>query len=141
LISGILIVSESGDQAGGIMKMRISSKKKTKNKTTKKQQTNNGIKKQYLKSRPMCKVTFRLPKEAAPEAATVAIAGDFNNWNAELTKMKKLKNGDFTRTVELPCEGEFKFRYLIDSSRWENDWCADKYVPNGLGEDDSVVIV
>jgi 1,4-alpha-glucan branching enzyme len=121
--------------------MRLSSKKKTAKSKTKKQSANKGIKKQYLKSRPMCKVTFKLPKEAVPDAVTVAIAGDFNNWNADQTKMKKLKNGDFTQTVELPCEGEFKFRYLIDSSRWENDWSADKYVPNGLGEDDSVVIV
>jgi 1,4-alpha-glucan branching enzyme len=121
--------------------MRLSSKKKTEKKTIKKQSVNNGIKKQYLKSRPMCKVTFRLPKAAAPDAATVAIAGDFNNWNKDQTKMKKLKNGDFTQTVELPYKGEYKFRYLIDSSRWENDWSADKYVSNGLGEDDSVVIV
>jgi hypothetical protein len=101
----------------------------------------NGIKKQYLKSKPVCKVTFRLPKDAAPGARTVSIAGDFNNWNITQSQMKKLSGGDFTLTVELPCNREYSFRYLIDAQKWENDWCADKYIPNEYGEDNSVVIV
>ncbi len=102
---------------------------------------NTGIEKQYLKSRPVCKVTFRLPKEAAPEAQSVTIVGEFNNWDATETPMKKFKNGDFTITLELPCNREYRFRYLIDGNRWENDWCADMYVPNAYGCDDSVVII
>lgn len=103
--------------------------------------TASGLKKLYLKSGAICKVTFRLPKMAAPEAKSVAIAGDFNNWNSSRTLMKKLKNGDFTATLELPCKKEYRFRYLIDNQRWENDWTADKYLPNDYGSDDSVVVV
>ena len=33
--------------------------------------------KKYLKSKPICKVTFTVP---ASEASTVAVAGDFNNF-------------------------------------------------------------
>ena len=99
------------------------------------------IKKQYLKSAPQCKVTFRLPKEAAPDAKSVAVAGDFNNWNVVEHPMKKLKNGDFKVTLSLSCNREYKFKYLIDANRWENDWFADKYIPNGYGSDDSVVVV
>jgi len=99
------------------------------------------LKKQYMKSNPVCKVTFRLPREAAPGANTVSIVGEFNNWDMTEHAMKKLKNGDFTATVELPCNKEFRFRYLIDSCRWENDWFADKYLPNEYGSDDSVVAV
>jgi len=102
---------------------------------------NKGIKKQYLKSRPVCRVTFRLPKEAAPEAHIVTIAGDFNNWNTVETQMKRLKNGDLKVTLELPRNREYRFRYLIDANRWENDWFADKYTPNPYGCDDSVVVV
>ena len=54
--------------------------------------------------------------------------------------MTRLKSGDFKLTLELPCNKEFKFRYLIDDNRWENDWFADKYIPNEHGSDDSVVI-
>ena len=102
---------------------------------------NGGIKKEYLKSRPGCKVTFRLPKDAAPQAQKVNIAGDFNNWDKDHTTMKQLKNGDFTITLELEKGREYRFRYLIDNRRWENDWFADKYVPNLFGGDDSVVVV
>lgn len=101
----------------------------------------NGLKKQYLKSNPVCKVTFRLPKDAAPNAGMVTIVGDFNDWNLTETPMSKLKNGDFKATLELACNREYKFRYLIDSKHWENDWCADKYIPNEHGTDDSVVVV
>jgi 1,4-alpha-glucan branching enzyme len=100
-----------------------------------------GIKKQYLKSKSLCKVTFKLPKEAAPDAQTVNIVGDFNRWNKEETPMKRLKNGDFTVTLELETGREYKFKYLIDDIRWENDWHADRYEPNVYGTDDSVVVV
>jgi len=100
-----------------------------------------GPKKLYIKAGKACKVTFRLPKEAAPDARMVTVVGDFNNWNLTETKMKKLKNGDFTTTLELPSNREYRFKYLIDASRWENDWCADKYVRNRYGSDDSVVII
>jgi hypothetical protein len=100
-----------------------------------------GIKKQYLKSNGSCNVTFRLPKEAAPDAQVVTIVGDFNNWNFTENQMKKLKNGDFNATLKLHRDNEYRFRYFIDNNLWENDWCADKYVPNTFGSDDSLVIV
>jgi 1,4-alpha-glucan branching enzyme len=99
------------------------------------------LRKQYLKSGSKCKVTFRLPKEAALDANVVTIVGDFNNWDHNGTRMRKLKSGDFTCTLELPCKREYRFKYLIDSTRWENDWNADKYIPNVFGTDDSVVVI
>jgi 1,4-alpha-glucan branching enzyme len=80
-------------------------------------------------SKSTSKVTFRLSKEAAPGARTVSVVGDFNKWNIAEKKMKKLKNGDFTLTLELPCDREFSFRYLIDTDQWEKDWFADKHIP------------
>jgi len=115
-------------------------KVKTKSKTTH-STVIEGLKKQYLKAKHMCKVTFRLPKDAAPEAETVTLVGDFNDWSQQETPMQKLKSGDFKLTLDLQCDREYRFKYLIDSSRWENDWCADKYAPNDHGSDDSVVIV
>ncbi len=111
-------------------------KKKTKKKTDLK-----SLRKQYLISNNICKVTFRLPKEAANGAQMVTIVGDFNKWNLTENKMKKLKSGDFTLTLNLPCNREYRFRYLIDANKWENDWFANKYVPNDFGTEDSVVVV
>ena len=99
-----------------------------------------GLKKQYITSSNLCKVTFRLPKDVAHNAKTATVVGDFNNWNPTKNKMKKLKNGDFTLTLDLPCNREYSFRYLVDTGHWENDWFADKYIPNDSGTEDSAVI-
>ena len=99
------------------------------------------IKKQYLKTKSVCRVTFRLPAGAAPEAQHVFIVGDFNNWNLHATPMKKLQNGSFTVTLDLEPGREYKFRYLIDDVTWENDWNADKYVKSPFGDSDNSVVV
>ena len=99
------------------------------------------IKKTYFKSRNACKVTFRVLKEAVPDAQQVCIAGDFNEWNILANPMKRLKNSDFTTQIELKPGGDYQFRYHIDGIRWENDWQADKYVPNPFGDDDNSVVV
>lgn len=98
-----------------------------------------GIKKEHIKTRNICKVTFKLPAEAAFKASSVTVVGDFNNWNKEVTPLEKLEGGDFAVTVELDAGQEYSFRYLIDGQRWENDWHADKYVKSPYGAEDSVV--
>ncbi|MBI5666196.1 MAG: PilZ domain-containing protein [Nitrospirae bacterium] len=99
-----------------------------------------GLAKQYLKN-GKCKVTFRLPQAAAMDAQTVVIAGDFNNWDTAASPMTQLKNGDFKITLSLDAGRDYRFRYLIDGSRWENDWSADRYERNDYGADDSVVVL
>jgi len=100
-----------------------------------------GIAKKFLKTRPLCKVTFTLPKEAAPEAETVCVMGEFNNWSRDATPMKRRTNGDFVASLDLETGRSYRFRYLIDGWRFENDWQADRYEPNPYGGEDSVVDV
>ena len=98
------------------------------------------IKKQYLKSKPVCKVTFRVGKDAAKSANKIFLVGDFNQWDNKATPMKKLKSGDFTQTIELDAsKPEYQFRYFNDQGIWENDFEADKYIANGIDGDNSVV--
>ena len=100
------------------------------------------VKKQYLKSKPVCKVTFKLTKEDALGAKNVNIVGEFNNWSTKRTPMTRLKNGSFSLTVELEKNRDYQFRYLIDDQLWVNDPAADKYVPSGFaGSDNSVVVI
>ncbi len=100
------------------------------------------LKKTYLKSRNACKVTFRLAWEAAYDAKQVCIVGEFNDWNPTATRMKKLKSGEFSVTLELEPGREYQYRYLIDNTRWENDWGADRYEVSPFGDcENSVVIV
>ncbi|MBC2711550.1 MAG: isoamylase early set domain-containing protein [Desulfosarcina sp.] len=100
------------------------------------------LKKQYLKTKDRCKVTFRLPKAAAPGAKTVYVVGEFNNWSTVVTPMRRLKSGEFTVIVELSPGKEYQFRYLIDQMTWENDWEADRYAKSDFGDcENSVVVV
>ncbi|QIA06348.1 isoamylase early set domain-containing protein [Draconibacterium halophilum] len=101
------------------------------------------IKKQYLKSKPECKVSFRVAKADVPNADTIKIVGEFNDWNKDVEPMKKLKNGDFTQTLNLETGKEYQFKYLIDNSVWENESEADKLAPNGIveGEFNSTLVL
>jgi 1,4-alpha-glucan branching enzyme len=99
------------------------------------------LQKRFLKSKPVCKVTFKLPKQVAGEAGAVCLVGEFNGWDTAATPMKKLKSGDFTVTLDLETGREYQFRYLIDGDRWQNDEAADRYVPSAYpGVDNSVVV-
>ena len=100
-----------------------------------------GLKKTYLKNRSACRVAFFLPGEAARGARKVAVVGDFNGWDRNANVMKKQKDGTFSLTLELPANRDYRFKYLIDDTQWENDWCADKYVKNEFGGEDSVIEV
>ena len=97
------------------------------------------MKKTYLKTGRSCRVTFQLPQEISAEK--VALCGEFNDWNAERNPMKKRKDGNFSTTISLAPGKSYRFRYLLDGIRWENDWNADEYVLNEFGSEDSVVIV
>lgn len=97
------------------------------------------LKKSYSKTGAKCRVTFKLPAEV--EADTAVLCGEFNAWDATLNPMKKLKDGSFSATVSVPTGESYRFRYLLDGERWENDWEADAYLPNTHGTEDSVLKV
>jgi 1,4-alpha-glucan branching enzyme len=97
--------------------------------------------KQYLKSKPVCKVTFRVPAEAAGAGGDVHIAGDFNDWDLYAIPLKKLRDGTFKVTLELAPNREYQFRYLIGGNTWENDAEADRYVPSPYGDSENSVVV
>ena len=81
-------------------------------------------------------VTFTLP--AAVRATRVAICGEWNGWSVGGDVMERV--GDvFSLTIVLQAGRAYRFRYLLDGTRWENDWDADAYVRNAFGTDDSVV--
>lgn len=83
------------------------------------------------------RVAFELP--AAVAATSVSVVGEFNGWSPEAHPLALLDDGTFRTELALPAGQRHRFRYLLDGQRWENDWAADDYVPNGLGSDDSVV--
>jgi 1,4-alpha-glucan branching enzyme len=99
------------------------------------------IKKQYLKTKSVCKVTFTLPKDIAGSAGSVYIVGEFNGWDANSHPMKLQKDGSFNLTINLEKGREYQYRYLLNGSTWENDDCADKYIKSPYGNSDNSVVV
>ncbi|MBZ0301190.1 MAG: isoamylase early set domain-containing protein [Anaerolineae bacterium] len=95
------------------------------------------IKKQYLKSRPVCKVTFSLSPDKGADKADVV--GDFTDWQP--SPMEQLKNGSFKVVLELPQGNEYQFRYLLNGSEWINETEADHFVPNPYSGENSVVTI
>ena len=96
------------------------------------------IKKQFLKSKPVCKVTFSVPAE---DAKKVKVVGTFNDWNEKkAVELKKFKNGNFRGTVDLEKDNSYEFRYVIDGT-YTNDEQADSYVANGLGSENCILHV
>jgi 1,4-alpha-glucan branching enzyme len=86
----------------------------------------------------LVEVTFRLSQSDGVHIATVV--GDFNEWSASATPMHDDGTG-FVATVRLPVGRSYRYRFLVDGERWENDWHADAYVPNNFGGHDCVVRV
>jgi len=84
------------------------------------------------------KVVFSLPKDVGAESAV--ICGDFNDWSETATPLRRYKDGHFAVTVNL-AEGEYRYRFLLDGERWENDWEAESYVTNEFGTEDSLIRV
>lgn len=90
-------------------------------------------------SRPnTVRIVFQLP--SATLASIVHIVGDFNNWDRRSHPL--VRNSDqapWEIIIELERGKAYQFRYLIDGKLWQNDWRADRYVPNPFGGENSVV--
>lgn len=98
------------------------------------------ITKHYLKTKPVCKVTFKLSAELLANADSVALLGEFNDWNPQALPMKKSKKGDFSASLTLDNNREYQFRYLVNGGTWLNDDAADAYLPSPLSYDHNSVI-
>ncbi len=82
------------------------------------------------------KVTFSL---LAPEAQTVALAGDFTSWQAEPLSLKKQKSGVWKIAVPLP-PGSYQYRFLVDGKWCDDPECVQR-APNPFGDQNCVRVV
>jgi len=81
----------------------------------------------------------RIPVElqlASVEARSVAVAGDFNGWDA--VTMKKGEDGVFRVQLALP-PGRYQYAFLVDEHEWVPDPRAATIVDSGYGGADSVL--
>jgi len=99
------------------------------------------IRKTYCPEKGVCRVIFTLPESLVGHVKKATIVGDFNDWHPEKNPMKKLDNGKFGFTIELPLGKEYQFRYFIDNYRWESDREADALVPTPYDEEEFYSVI
>lgn len=82
------------------------------------------------------KVTFTLP--ADEPSGTVAVAGDFNDWDTSSTTLRK--RGD-KRSASLTLEPgrRYAFRYRAADGSWFNDEAAHGYERNDYGDENAII--
>jgi 1,4-alpha-glucan branching enzyme len=72
-------------------------------------------------------------------AATVSIAGTFNDWRPDATPMVRVDQGRWIKDIALP-PGTYEYRLVVDGV-WIPDPAASETVPNPFGEQNSVLKV
>lgn len=82
-------------------------------------------------------VTFRLE---APEARSVALAGDFNAWDPKRKPLKRRKDGVWWGTVRLS-PGSYQYKFVVNGTDWLEDPNNSNRVPNEYGSLNSVCLV
>ncbi len=78
--------------------------------------------------------TFR-----APEAKSVYVAGDFNNWYVDESCRMKQNNDEWCANLRLK-PGVYQYRFIVDG-RWQEDPSNPKRAENVFGDANSVVEV
>jgi predicted carbohydrate-binding protein with CBM48 len=78
----------------------------------------------------------------APQAATVSLVGDFNDWDAARTPMRLLRSDGavWSAVVPLP-PGRYHYAFLVNGTRWLPDPAAPRASDDGFGTPSSVVTV
>ncbi|MGI8581272.1 MAG: isoamylase early set domain-containing protein [Chitinophagaceae bacterium] len=95
------------------------------------------VQKTYFKTKDYCKVKFVINIE---NAETVEILGLNSDWENSIVMSKK-KDGTFSCDVSLPKNLKHEFKYLVNQADWLNEPEADEQHPNGLGGNNSVILL
>ena len=74
------------------------------------------------------KVEFSL---LAPDAKSVFIAGDFNQWKLSSHPLRQDKKGSWKISLALN-PGQYEYRFFVDG-QWQNDPHCSSFVENPFG--------
>ena len=82
-------------------------------------------------------VTFVL---VAPQARSVALAGDFDGWDRARMPMRRAASGLWTLNVPL-APGRYQYAFVVDGRRFVADPAAPPALGDDFGQPTSVVTV
>jgi 1,4-alpha-glucan branching enzyme len=74
---------------------------------------------------------------SAPEAKTVLLTGDFNDWDTHSHPLKKDPKKTWRISLDLK-PGRYEYRFLVDGV-WQNDPNCETLTPNSFGSENSVL--
>jgi len=78
---------------------------------------------------------------AAPHASSVALVGDFNNWDPRATPLRAASTGGVW-SVEVPVPpGRHLYAFVVDGKLWRPDPAAPKATGEDFGEPNSALTV
>jgi hypothetical protein len=95
------------------------------------------VQKTYFKTKDYCKVKFSLSLE---NIETVEILGLNSDWENSIVMSKK-KDGSFSAEVNLPKDSKHEFKYRLNEHSWMNEPEADEQVSNGMGDNNSLLVL
>lgn len=75
----------------------------------------------------------------APQAARVAVVGDFNGWDIAATPAKRQPDGTWSTFVSLP-PGRHVYSFVVDD-QFVSDPDAPRAPDDGFGQNNSVIVV
>jgi len=77
----------------------------------------------------------------APHASSVALVGDFNNWDPKATPLRAASTGGVW-SVEVPVQpGRHLYAFVVDGTVWRPDPAAPKATGEDFGEPNSALTV
>jgi hypothetical protein len=77
----------------------------------------------------------------APHASSVALVGDFNNWDPKATPLRAASTGGVW-SVEIPVRpGRHLYAFVVDGTIWRPDPAAPKATGEDFGEPNSALTV
>ena len=76
----------------------------------------------------------------APDAKTVSVVGEFNDWNVERHPLQQKDSETWHITLQLP-PGTYQYKFVIDGTRWEDDADNPKRIVNEFGTSNSILEV
>lgn len=75
-----------------------------------------------------------------PDASSVSVVGDFNNWAVDEAPMQKSSTGVWNLTLPVK-PGRHEYSFVVDGKRWIADPRAPKANTGDFGKPGSVVVV
>jgi len=76
----------------------------------------------------------------APDAASVAVAGDFNEWAPQFALADPDGDGIWSGRVRL-APGVHKYMFVVDGTDWVTDPHAERYTEDGFGNRNAVIAI